>query len=310
MNSIPRLFCHTAALAALLFSLCFTRAETFRVATYNVENYLDHATHTRHAKSPEAKAKIREGILALKPDVIALQEMGSLGALQELRDSLKTNGLDFPYWEHVSGYDTNIHVALLSKFPFTALRPHTNDHFLLDGRRFRVSRGFAEADIQVNTNYSFTLITAHLKSKRPIPQADEAELRQEEAKILREKIDARLAANPNANLVVLGDLNDGKDSKSTKEVIGARKHKLVDTRPAERNGDNLSTSIRAVDSRSVTWTHYYDKEDTYSRIDYILLSPGMAREWVTNETYVLTIPNWGLGSDHRPLVATFEAEDR
>lgn len=294
----------------LLLSAPLNRAETFRVATYNVENYLDEATHTRHAKSPEAKAKIREGILALKPDVIALQEMGSLSALEELRGSLKTNGLDFPYWEHVSGYDTNIHIAVLSRFPFSALRPHTNDNFLLDGRRFRVSRGFAEVDIQVNTNFAFTLIAAHLKSRRPIPQADEAELRQEEAKILREKIDARLAANPNANLVVLGDLNDNKDSKSTKQVIGSRKHKLVDTRPAERNGDNPSLATRVAGSRNVTWTHYYDKEDTYSRIDYILLSPGMAREWVTNETYVLSIPNWGLGSDHRPLVATFEAEDK
>ena len=36
----------------------------------------------------------------------------------------------------------------------------------------------------------------------------------------------------------------------------------------------------------------------------------MAREWVTNETYVLTLPNWGVGSDHRPIVATFEAEDK
>jgi len=49
-----------------------------------------------------------------------------------------------------------------------------------------------------------------------------------------------------------------------------------------------------------------NKEDTYSRIDYILLSPAMARGWVKDETYALTIPNWGIGSDHRPLVATFE----
>ena len=54
----------------------------------------------------------------------------------------------------------------------------------------------------------------------------------------------------------------------------------------------------------------YGKEDTYSRIDFILLSPGMAREWVTNETYVLALPNWGLASDHRPLVAAFEAKDK
>ncbi len=36
----------------------------------------------------------------------------------------------------------------------------------------------------------------------------------------------------------------------------------------------------------------------------------MAREWIAPETYVLNQPNWGLASDHRPLVATFEAEDK
>src|SRR6266581_8266761 len=76
-------------------------AETFRVATYNLENYLDEPTQTRVAKSAEAKAKVRDSILALKPDVIALQEIGALSALQELRASLKDKGLDLPYCEHV-----------------------------------------------------------------------------------------------------------------------------------------------------------------------------------------------------------------
>ena len=297
------------ALGLLLFAR-FAVAETFRVAEYNVENYIAEATDTRSAKSAEAKAKVRESILALKPDVLALEEMGSTNALLELRDSLKAEGLDLPYWEHVSGFDTNIHVAILCKFPFSARRPHTDDSFLLSGRRFRVGRGFAEVDIQVNTNYSFTLIATHLKSKRTVAQADEAELRLEEAKVLREKIDACLAANPNANLVVLGDFNDTKDSASTKAVIGRGKNKLIDTRPAERNGDNTPSPNPAWEPRNVTWTHYYGKEDTYSRIDYLLISPGLAREWVSAETYVLTIPNWGVGSDHRPIMATFQAEDK
>ena len=284
--------------------------ETFRIATYNVLNYLDAASGTRRVKSDEAKAKVRESILAIKPDVLALEEIGTVSALQELRGSLKNAGLNLSYWEHVNGSDTNIHIAVLSKFPFTSVRPQTNDDFLLNGKRMFVRRGFAVVDIRVNTNYSFTLIAAHLKSKLPSPSADEADLRYEEAKILREKIDAAFAANPNVNLIVLGDLNDYKDSNPVRTIIGRGRHKLVDTRPAERNGDNPATPPRPLDAPTITWTHYYSVEDVYSRLDYILLSPGMAREWVTNESYVLSLPNWGKGSDHRPVVATFEAEDK
>ncbi len=111
----------------------------------------------------------------MNPDVIAFEEMGTPSALQELRSSLKAEGVNYPYWEFVTGWDTNIHVTVLSKFPIVARRPHTNENFLLSGRRFRVSRGFADVDIQVNSNYTFTLMAAHLKSKRPVPEADEAE---------------------------------------------------------------------------------------------------------------------------------------
>ena len=309
MKSVLSRITHFAVAAICLANLS-VQAETFRVATYNVENYLDAPSGTRRAKSDEAKAKLRDNILALKPDILALQEMGSTNALLELRDSLKAAGLDLPYWEHVTGFDTNIHVAILSKFPFAARRPQTNDYFLLSGRRFRVSRGFAEVDIKVNDNYTFTLLSVHLKSRRPVPEADEAEMRLEEAKILREKVDAVLAANSSANVIVLGDFNDLYNSPAIKAVVGRGRNALVDTRPSEQNGDNTPNPNPRYNPRNIVWTHYYGVEDTYSRIDYIMLSPGMAREWVTNETYVLTVPNWGVASDHRPLVATFEATNK
>lgn len=284
---------------------------SFRIATFNLESYLDTDTPTRSAKSLESKGKVRQSILALHPDVLALQELGSISALLELRDSLKTNGLDLKYWQLLSARDTNIHLALLSRFAFKASRPQTNESFLVNGRRFHVSRGFAEVDIEANPGYSFTLITAHLKSKRALVEADEAEMRLEEAKLLRERIDARLAVDPNANLVVLGDFNDTKDSESTKTIIGKGKGRLVDTKPGEKNCDGSRASVSGLqEHRAITWTHYYSKEDTYERIDYLLLSPGMAREWLPEETYVLTSPDWGLASDHRPIVAGFEPADK
>lgn len=299
----------TAILGMSLLLAFNAGAAAFRIATYNVANYLDQTTETRtEVKSAPAKAKIRESIRALNPDVIAFEEMGTTNALLELRDSLKAEGLDFPYWEHVSGWDTNIHVAVLSKFPIIARHPHTNDSFLLSGRRFRVSRGFVEVQLRAADNFDFTLIAGHLKSRRPSPEADEAELRLQEARILRHIVDARLETDPNAKIVVVGDFNDVKSSPSTKEVIGRGKFKLIDTRPAERNGDNARPEKPWFDPANVTWTHFYGKEDSYSRIDYILLSPGMARSWVKSETYIPTIPNWGVGSDHRPIVAGFDTD--
>jgi endonuclease/exonuclease/phosphatase family metal-dependent hydrolase len=296
-------------LALGLGGLSGPAADLFRVATYNVEAYLDVPTESRQAKSAEARAKVRESLRALNADVVALQEMGTSNALLELRASLRAEGLDYPHWEHVAGFDTNIFVAVLSKFPITARRPHTHESFLLMGRRFRVSRGFAEVDIQVNRNYRFTLLTCHLKSRRPVPEADEAELREQEALLLREVVEARLKANPNLNLVLLGDLNDVRDSRSTRLLLGRGRFALKDTRPAERNGDDRPNPNPRYDPRHITWTHFYGKEDTYSRIDYILLSPGMAREWLKAESYVLALPNWGLGSDHRPVTAAFRAQE-
>jgi endonuclease/exonuclease/phosphatase family metal-dependent hydrolase len=198
-------------------------AETFRVATYNVENYLDQPTESRHfVKSAEAKAKVRESIEAMKPDVIALEEMGTTNALLELRASLKADGLDFPFWEHITGADTNIHVAVLSKFPIVARHPHTNDDFLLDGKRFMsvaVLRKQKSRPRRISLHAhrrAFEIATA-------TPNADEAEERLGEAKVLRGIIDEHFRRIPNAKLIVLGDFNDTKDSDPIKTIIGRGK---------------------------------------------------------------------------------------
>jgi endonuclease/exonuclease/phosphatase family metal-dependent hydrolase len=97
--------------------------DSFTVGTFNLENYVTNGRRT--PKSDLSKAKVRETIRQLQADVLGLQEIGGTNALLELRESLRAEGLDYPHWEHVSGYDTNIFVAVLSRFPITARHPHS-----------------------------------------------------------------------------------------------------------------------------------------------------------------------------------------
>lgn len=284
--------------------------ERVRVGTWNLENYLLEPAGTRVAKPEAARARIAAVLEELAADVLALQELGGRAAVEDIRTRVGALGIDYPHVEFVQGHDTNIQVALLSRFPITARRPHTQDTYLLSGRRFQVSRGILEADVRIRPDYSLTVFTTHLKSRRTVPEADEAEMRREEARILREKIDLRARENPRANLVVLGDFNDTKETEAIRTLIGRGTAQLVDTRPSEANGDTGFTPNPRWQPRTVSWTHYYGVEDSYSRIDYILLDRNAAREWVPGESRILTVPDWGVASDHRPLLVVLEARDR
>lgn len=282
----------------------------FTVATYNVENYLIRPTERRPDKPLAGQKKVQEVLLTTRPDVVAFQEMGSKDALESLRKELDSRGLKYNYWDHITGYDPDIHLSVLSRYPIVGKIPHTDISYRLDGKPLNVSRGFLEVEVLINSEYRITIFVAHLKSKRPVSVADQAEMRLMEALQLRKLIDAKFTADPDCNIVVLGDMNDTKDSPPVRALISRGKFKLTDTRPAERNGDNLPNPNPRYEPRNVTWTHYYGKEDTYSRIDYILISPGLSKEWDPARTWIPATPNWGQGSDHRLIIGTFFAENR
>ncbi|MCF7669088.1 MAG: endonuclease/exonuclease/phosphatase family protein [Verrucomicrobia bacterium] len=297
-------------IASISAGFALNAQNSFTVATFNVENYVDDWNTDRGPKPETSKAKVKRILLNTRADVLALQEIGTTNALLKLRGDLTDSGLEYPYWEHVEGYDTNIFVAVLSRYPITARRPHEDDSYLLHGRRFHISRGFAEVEIELESDYEFTMFVAHLKSKREVYFADQAEMRLEEAELLREYVDSRLEEEPKANIVVVGDLNDTQDSDPIKTLIGRGGTRLVDARPFEKNGDDMPNPDPRYPPRRITWTHYYGVEDTFSRFDYILLSPGMAREWDRERTHIYTTANWGVASDHRMLVAAFKAVDQ
>ena len=277
---------------------------TLTIATWNLNNYIIQTTESRKAKLEPSRQKIVATLLSIKADVVAFQEVGDEDALGELRGRLKTGGLDYPFWEMVSGSDTNIHVAVISRFPIVNRVSHTSNYFLLMGKRFRVSRGFAEVSIQVSPEYRFDMLVAHLKSKLSVPYADQEQLRQKEAEALRKIVSEKMASEHPLNLVVVGDFNDTRGSRAIGAIRGRGKTALWDVRPTEATGGVDTTG------REVAWTYHYAAEDSYDRIDYVFLSADMKRELVREQSYVYSEPGWWVASDHRPLVVEFLATDQ
>jgi endonuclease/exonuclease/phosphatase family metal-dependent hydrolase len=294
---------------AAVSGLRVAAAGSFTVATFNLENYLIEPSGTRTAKPEASRDQVVRTLVSIGPDVLALQEVGPGGALDDLHRRLRAAGLDLPHRELVGGWDTNIFVAVLSRFPFSARRSHSNDSFLLDGRRLHAGRGVVEVDVAVNARTRFTLFAAHLKSKRPVGRFDETALREAEARLLREHVDAAFRRDPNAAVVVCGDFNDHKDSRTLRLLRSKGPVALTDTRPAERDGGPVSSRRNTASSRRAVWTHFYAAEDTFARFDYILLSRAMASRWRPGGSYVHTSPDWGLASDHRPVVCEFSLSE-
>jgi exonuclease III len=54
------------------------------------------------------------------------------------------------------------------------------------------------------------------------------------------------------------------------------------------------------------WTHYYKKQDSYDRIDYIFSSPSMMNHFIEGTARVADQIRCLEGSDHRMIYADYE----
>lgn len=291
--------------AALLLFLAATLAHALTVATYNVENYLvadrmvDGVFRQAYPKPEAEKQALREAIRAIAPDILAVQEMGTAPFLEELQRDLKAEGLDLPHAVVLEAADPDRHVAFLSQLPFKDVRRHVQVPVKFLGQADVVKRGVLEVTIATSEG-DLAVFVAHLKSRRTErpDDPDGVAQRSAEAEAVRDLVLARFPDPAQAKFIVCGDWNDTRNSKPVRAMT--------------RRGDTVVGEIlRASDSRGDTWTHAYRREDTYSRIDYLLVSPALKPFVARKGTAVIHDgPGVREASDHRPVYARLDLTAR
>lgn len=276
------------------------RAETLTVATYNIENYgtsnrMTEAGYRKDYPKPEPeKRALRAVFKAMNADVVVLQEMGPRPYLDELQRDLKNEGFDYPHVALATAADADRHIAILSRRPLVKVTTHTDLEFTYFGAKETVKRGLLEATVTTSAG-ELTLFAVHLKSRfteRP-DDGQSAIRRAGEAAAIRDRILKRFPLPAAASFVILGDCNDGKASKALERLRTRGKTVVAELLPA-------------TDSRGESWTHAFRKDDTYTRVDHILVSPGLSAAVRGGVARIVDADGVRSASDHRPVVATLE----
>jgi endonuclease/exonuclease/phosphatase family metal-dependent hydrolase len=271
---------------------------SLRFIAYNVENwltmdrYVDDKLQRDKPKPDSEKQAVVRLLTAHKPDVIGLCEIGTAADLAEIREMLKTAGLDLPHSHYVGGTDPVRHLGFLSRFPILSTAKPAETEFRMGGKTFGINRGILDATVGVRGK-PYRFIGVHLKSKREIEEADQEEMRVHEARLLRRHVDAILKQDPQARLIVYGDFNDTRPTRTFKTVTGSY------------NSPDYLTALPAKDSRGHAWTHHWAPHDIYSRIDFLAVSRVLRQELDFKASHLIDDPEWDQASDHRPILAIF-----
>ncbi len=302
--SRPKYFCVVCAFLWLILCPSLS-AETVRVATFNVRNYLNtdrsvEGYWRRDYPKPESeKQALREIIRRIAPDVLALQEMGGAEFLAELQSDLRAEGLDYTYAELLSGPDEDRHLALLSRIPPRQVLSHDQITFRYFDEELPVKRGLQEAVFETD-GQRWRLFNIHLKSRWTDRKDDpnSAKRRVGEAQAIRDFIRSRLPpGEATSRYLVAGDFNDARDSSAVRRFLT-----VSDT--------DLTHLVECTDSRGEAWTFHYKKRDLYERVDFILTSPPMlpfVRGGGGNIVDIL--PESKVASDHRMVYVDLDFPD-
>ena len=259
--------------------------EKIRIATFNCENLFLRFKFTENIKRNqkklnniiqngfiidkkyvtrlvEAEKKLTaQAIRATNADIIALQEVENMDALKKFNtDYLKTAG--YTYKMLIDANDPRlIDVALLSRIPIDSVVSHQH---LKNGSRTVFSRDCLEVRFLLGKNKTpLTLFINHFKSM--IGGRTQTQLRRkQQSEAVVTILKNRFGNNPGGkNWIVLGDLNDYLPSNALQPLV-----------------DNpwIENVIERIPDINQRWTHWWDKENQYRQLDYLLLSRSLAHK--------------------------------
>jgi predicted extracellular nuclease len=198
------------------------------------------------------------------PDILGICEVENRGVVDRLATEFLPQGV-YRYVHEESPDERGIDIAILYRASAMTLRSSTLHRIDLGGGDR--TRGILEATFE-REGKRFTVLANHWPS-RSGGEARSASKRARAAETAVEIIERIQASDPNADIILIGDLNDEPGDESVSEVLGA----VAFTNGFDGRMINTAAPVAEVD----TIGSYYFQKD-WETIDQICLSKGALDE--------------------------------
>lgn len=289
--------------AAALLSAAEQERLTF--CSYNLKNWLtmdrfDQQTYKTLPSTPkpeDERQRVVKILAAIKPDILGVCEIGNADDLADLQKRLKATGIDLPHTELAHGGDETRRLAILSRLPIKLRNSQTDLKYQLGAQTLPFQRGILHVTIPITPTFDLHCVGVHLKSKREITEADQAQMRRNEARLLRKHLDSIFTQEPGARILAYGDFNEHRNEPAISDIIGS-----------PRTSDTAMQDVWLKDKDGEVWTHFWDAADTYSRLDYCFASRLLRPHLDYRGCYIYSARDFDKASDHRPLVLKISPE--
>jgi hypothetical protein len=247
---MKRLFslCCVVAIAAWLFSAGAEEKSTrqhrvYGVAFYNLENLFDTINTNgsydlefspkgaRQWDSRKYNSKIHNLAYAISkmatsttpkgPAIIGVSEVENKSVLDDLVADPQISAWNLQVVHHDSPDRRGVDVSLLYNPRFFRFESVTNHTLVIEGKPdFRTRDQMCVTGLLGNTRVS--IIVNHWPSRLG-GQEQSSYLREAAAALSKHIADSVWAVDPNRGVIIMGDLNDDPDDRSTRQVLGAKK---------------------------------------------------------------------------------------
>jgi endonuclease/exonuclease/phosphatase family metal-dependent hydrolase len=261
------------AAQALLPDYTYPPGDTVRIATFNLEHFVDafddpYVSARRESEVDPAAvaAKHRlfaDALRALDADVLSLQEVEGEGLIRALVDSLVPD-LGYRFVASADDADWYQNVVVLSRLPLGPLTTFADAASPLPGQLAENGRPAAldlinhrlfVVEVYARPGYTLSLVAAHLKAGG---SERDAAWRTGQANLLHAWLGRRFGdAAEAANIVVAGDLNAVPGSPSLEALL---------------NADGARGPVRFADPLAGTGAASHPADAPTRRLDHVLVT--------------------------------------